>query len=70
MIQALTDWIFEVAQPSLNEVLQPAITDAEVVAQHSSLVEAIEAGDPERAERAMEDHLGYLRDALQAVRGP
>jgi GntR family transcriptional regulator, transcriptional repressor for pyruvate dehydrogenase complex len=69
MIHALTDWIFEVAQPSLNEVLQPAITDAEVLVQHRALVEAIEAGDPERAERAMDDHLGYLRDALGAVRG-
>jgi DNA-binding GntR family transcriptional regulator len=39
------------------------------VDSHRRLVEAIEAGDPERAERAMYDHLGYLRDALGAVRG-
>ena len=69
MIQALTDWIFEVAQPMLEVVLLPAITDADVLDQHRALVAAIEERDPARAERAMKDHLAYLRDALCAVRG-
>src|SRR5829696_2425783 len=58
MIQALTNWIFEVVQPALIE-------------QHEALVSAVEKGDPARAERAMKDHLLYLRDVLGMVQeGP
>jgi GntR family transcriptional regulator, transcriptional repressor for pyruvate dehydrogenase complex len=71
MIQALTSWIFEVVQPSLIEVLQPAVVHSAVLEQHEALVAAIEKGDPARAERAMKDHLLYLRDVLHMVReGP
>ena len=38
MIQALTDWIFEVLQPSLIEVLQPAVVHSAIVEQHEALV--------------------------------
>jgi len=67
MVQALTNWIFEVLQPSLVEVLQPAIVHSAVLEQHEGLVAAIEKGDPARAERAMKDHLLYLRDVLGMV---
>jgi DNA-binding FadR family transcriptional regulator len=67
MIQALTNWIFEVLQPSLIEVLEPAIVHSAVVEQHEALVAAVEKGDPARAERAMKDHLLYLRDVLGMV---
>jgi GntR family transcriptional regulator, transcriptional repressor for pyruvate dehydrogenase complex len=71
MVQALTSWIFEVVQPSLIEVLQPAVVHSAVLEQHEALVAAIEKGDPARAERAMKDHLLYLRDVLHMVReGP
>ena len=67
MIQALTNWIFEVLQPSLIGVLQPAVVHSALVEQHEALVSAVEKGDPARAERAMKDHLLYLRDVLSMV---
>jgi GntR family transcriptional repressor for pyruvate dehydrogenase complex len=70
MVQALTDWIFEVVQPSLIEVLQPAIVHSAILEQHQTLLTAIEKGDPARAERAMKDHLLYLRDVLRMVQAP
>jgi GntR family transcriptional repressor for pyruvate dehydrogenase complex len=68
MLQALTGWIFEVVQPSLNEVLRGAIVQSAVAEQHEALLAAIEKGDAGRAERAMKDHLLYLRDVLRMVR--
>ena len=38
-----------------------------IVEQHEALVSAIEKGDAARAERAMKDHLLYLRDVLSMV---
>ena len=67
MVQALTNWIFEVLQPSLIEVLEPAVVHSAIVEQHEALVAAVEKGDPARAERAMKDHLLYLRDVLSMV---
>jgi GntR family transcriptional regulator, transcriptional repressor for pyruvate dehydrogenase complex len=67
VIKALTDWVFEVAQPSLDGVIQTAVVRSAVVEQHEALVAAIEKGDPARAERAMQDHLLYLRDVLRMV---
>jgi GntR family transcriptional regulator, transcriptional repressor for pyruvate dehydrogenase complex len=69
MLQALTGWIVEVLQPSLNEALEGAIVESAVVEQHEALLQAIEKGDAARAERAMKDHLLYLRDVLRMVRG-
>jgi GntR family transcriptional regulator, transcriptional repressor for pyruvate dehydrogenase complex len=67
MIQALTDWIFEVLQPSLIEVLQPAIVQSALLEHHQALLAAVERGDPVRAERVMKDHLLYLQDVLRMV---
>jgi len=67
MIQALTGWIFEVLQPRLIEVLRPAVVHDAVVDQHEALLAAIDKGDSARAERAMKDHLYYLRDVLRMV---
>jgi GntR family transcriptional repressor for pyruvate dehydrogenase complex len=67
VIKALTDWVFEVAQPSLDEVIQSAVVQSAVAEQHEALVAAIEKGDAARAERAMKDHLLYLRDVLRMV---
>jgi GntR family transcriptional regulator, transcriptional repressor for pyruvate dehydrogenase complex len=68
MIQALTSWVFEVLQPSLITVLEPAIVHSAIAEQHEALISAIEKGDPARAERAMKDHLLYLGDVLRMVR--
>ena len=67
MMQALTNWIFEVVQPSLIEVLEPAVVDEAIREQHAALLAAVEKGDPARAERAMKDHLLYLLDVLRMV---
>jgi DNA-binding FadR family transcriptional regulator len=67
MVRALTEWIFEVVQPSLLQAVRPAIVHAAVVEQHEALLAAIEKGDAARAERAMKDHLLYLRDLLALV---
>jgi DNA-binding FadR family transcriptional regulator len=68
MLQALTGWVFEVVQPSVNAALHAAIVQSAVVEQHEALLAAIEKGDAPRAERAMKDHLLYLRDVLRMVR--
>jgi GntR family transcriptional repressor for pyruvate dehydrogenase complex len=68
MVQALTDWIFDVVQPLLIEELQPAVVQSAILEQHQALLAAVEKGDPARAERAMKDHLLYLQDVLRMVR--
>jgi DNA-binding FadR family transcriptional regulator len=68
MLQALTGWVIEVVQPSVNESLHGAIVPSAIVEQHEALLAAIEKGDAPRAERAMKDHLLYLRDVLRMVR--
>jgi len=66
--QALTGWVFEVLQPRLMDQLRDAVVPQAVLDQHSALLEAIEQGDRTRAERAMREHLLYLRDALAMTR--
>ena len=65
--EALIGWVFEVLQPSLVATLHGAVLQSAVVEQHEALLAAIEKGDPARAERAMKDHLMYLRDVLRMV---
>ena len=67
MIQALTNWIFEVLQPSADRGAAAGGRALGAVEQHEALVSAVEKGDPARAERAMKDHLLYLRDVLSMV---
>jgi GntR family transcriptional repressor for pyruvate dehydrogenase complex len=69
MVQAFTDWVFEVLQPSLTQVIGHAVVQSAVVEQHEALIAAIEKGDAPRAERAMKEHLLYLGDVLRMV-GP
>jgi GntR family transcriptional repressor for pyruvate dehydrogenase complex len=69
MAEALLGWVFEVLQPSLVQLLHGAIVQSAVVEQHEALLAAVEKGDPARAERAMKDHLLYLRDVLRMVDG-
>ena len=69
MLQALTDWIFEVVQPSLIEVHRAARSCSRRSSSSTRrCCAAIEKGDAARAERAMKDHLLYLRDVLRMVR--
>ena len=65
--EALIGWVVEVLQPSLVARLHGAVLPSAVIEQHEVLLAAIEKGDPARAERAMKDHLLYLRDVLRIV---
>jgi GntR family transcriptional repressor for pyruvate dehydrogenase complex len=65
--EALIGWVFEVLQPSLVATLHGAVLQSAVIEQHEALLAAMEKGDPARAERAMKDHLLYLRDVLRMV---
>jgi DNA-binding FadR family transcriptional regulator len=65
VVQALTDWIFDVVQPSLIEILQPAGVRARILEQHRALLAAVEQGDAERAEEEMREHLLYLQEILR-----
>jgi GntR family transcriptional regulator, transcriptional repressor for pyruvate dehydrogenase complex len=67
MAEALIAWVFEVVQPTLVEVLHGAVVHSAIIDQHETLIAAIEKGDHARAERAMKDHLLYLRDVLRLV---
>jgi GntR family transcriptional repressor for pyruvate dehydrogenase complex len=67
MALALTGWVFEVLQPRLLVELRDAVVPAAVLDQHTALLRAIEKGDRARAERAMREHLLYLRDLLAMV---
>ena len=67
MAQALTGWVYEVLQPRLLEELRDAVLPSAVLDQHAALLKAIEKGDRARAERAMREHLLYLRDVLTMV---
>jgi GntR family transcriptional regulator, transcriptional repressor for pyruvate dehydrogenase complex len=65
--EALVGWVFDVLQPSLVEKLHGAVLPSAITEQHEALLAAMEKGDPARAERAMKDHLSYLRDVLRMV---
>lgn len=67
MAGALTGWIVDVLQPRLAEVIEPAVVVSVIADQHRDLLEAILRGDPVAAERAMREHLVYLRDVANAV---
>ena len=50
-------------------MIEPAVVVSVIAEQHQDIVEAIVRGDPVAAERAMREHLVYLRDVVNAV-GP
>ncbi|HET8673097.1 MAG TPA: FadR/GntR family transcriptional regulator [Thermoleophilaceae bacterium] len=64
---AFSEWIVDVLHPLLGEAIAPAVVEPVVIEQHEDLVKAIARGDPAAAERAMREHLVYLRDLVSAV---
>jgi GntR family transcriptional repressor for pyruvate dehydrogenase complex len=66
---AFNAWVVEVLQPPLRELVAPAVVESVIVEQHRDIVRAIERGDPAAAERAMREHLVYVRDLLAAIHG-
>jgi len=64
---AFTHWVVEVLQPPLRTLVAPAVVESVIVAQNHDIVRAIERGDPAAAERAMREHLVYVRDLVAAM---
>jgi GntR family transcriptional regulator, transcriptional repressor for pyruvate dehydrogenase complex len=64
---AFTDWIVDVLQPRLREMIAPAVVEPVIAEQHRDLIQAIRRGDPSAAERAMREHLVYLGDLVTAL---
>lgn len=64
---AFTRWIVDVLQPRIASVIEPAVVESMIADQHRGLLEAIMRSDPVAAERAMREHLVYLRDLVSAV---
>ena len=64
---AFMAWVVDVLAPLLQERLKPAVVEPTLLGQHQDVVRAIERGDPQAAERAMREHLLYLRDLLSVV---
>jgi DNA-binding FadR family transcriptional regulator len=64
---AFNAWGVEVLQPPLRELVAPAVVESVIVEQHRDIVRAIERGDPAAAERAMREHLVYVRDLVAAI---
>jgi GntR family transcriptional repressor for pyruvate dehydrogenase complex len=67
LLAALTGWIGDVLQPSVRELIEPAIVEEVAIEQHGDIVEAIARGDPRAAEKAMREHLAYVSDLVAAV---
>jgi GntR family transcriptional regulator, transcriptional repressor for pyruvate dehydrogenase complex len=67
---SFTDWIVDVLQPRLREMIAPAVVESVVAEQHRDLISAIGRGDPTAAERAMREHLVYLSDLVTALTEP
>ncbi|MEY2532521.1 MAG: GntR family transcriptional regulator, transcriptional repressor for pyruvate dehydrogenase complex [bacterium] len=64
---AFNAWVVEVLGPPLRELVAPAVVESVIVEQNRDIVRAIERGDPAAAERAMREHLVYVRDLVAAV---
>lgn len=64
---AFTAWVVDVLQPVLEARIRPAVVQSALLQQHRDLLRAIERNDPTAAERAMREHLLYLRDVLSVV---
>jgi GntR family transcriptional repressor for pyruvate dehydrogenase complex len=64
---AFTAWVVEVLQPPLRELVRPAVVESVIVEQHRDIVRGIERGEPAAAERAMREHLVYVRDLVAAI---
>ncbi len=64
---AFTGWIVEVFQPRVSVVIEPAVVESVIADQHRDVIRALLAREPVAAERAMREHLVYLRDLLSVI---
>lgn len=64
MMRSLFDILRQHISENLQDVYPKTDYRAKIHQQHSVLMEAIFAGDPERAQAASHEHLAYVEDAL------
>lgn len=64
---AFMAWVVDVLHPSIESRIEKVVVRSAVVDHHAAIVEAMEKGDPGAAERAVREHLVYLRDLLGLV---
>ncbi len=60
-------WVVDVLHPSIESRIEKVVVRSAVIDHHIAIVQAIERSDPTAAERAMREHLVYLRDLLALV---
>ena len=65
LLQAFASWTLDVLQPSLIETIGDTIDADKILGQHREILRALRRGQPAAASRAMERHLGYLRDLVR-----
>jgi DNA-binding FadR family transcriptional regulator len=68
LVAAFVTWVAEVLQPSIRDIIQPAVVEEVMQQQHEDIIRAIERGDPDAAERAMREHVVYVQDLVAVVR--
>ena len=66
IVQAVTEWVFDVLQPRLKEVMAPIVSEPAIAEQHRAILRAIEKRDAAEAEAAMREHLRHLLDRVRA----
>jgi len=64
---AFSRWIVDVLQPRLAAIIERAVVVSVIAEQDRDLLKAIVRADPVAAERAMREHLVYLRDVVHTV---
>jgi GntR family transcriptional regulator, transcriptional repressor for pyruvate dehydrogenase complex len=67
LMMAFTSWILEVLQPSLVEYMGHSIDGEEILEQHRRILRAIRRGQSAAAQRAMRQHIEYLRRVVRRL---
>jgi GntR family transcriptional regulator, transcriptional repressor for pyruvate dehydrogenase complex len=68
LVAAFVQWVAEVLQPTIRDLIEPVVVEDVARQQHEDIVRAIERGDPDAAERAMREHIVYVQDLVSMVR--
>jgi GntR family transcriptional regulator, transcriptional repressor for pyruvate dehydrogenase complex len=61
LLLAFTDWILEVLQPQLIASIGDRVDAAEILRQHGDIQRAVKRRQSAAAEKAMRNHIAYLR---------
>jgi DNA-binding FadR family transcriptional regulator len=67
LLRGFTSWTLDVLQPSLIEALGETIDGASILDQHRAIRRGIQRKQPAAAERAMREHLEYMRQLVRAL---